>query len=309
MEKILPVAPLLSRVPEVYADAETGMAPGIAALDPDWLDHFYERCPVHLKNLMKLEQRDYPEAGEKAEKMYAKVKMPFVFYPGYSTNAYDYQMLTIFLLVLLCVIIAAPIYSAEYQTHADDILRCAKYGKGKLAVIKLAAAVLITAVSFALCMALHLILSNSFFGWDFLKSSMQLVFSTVSLSAMTIGQLQLAVAAAGFASLLASVSFTLFLTSPCQNTVAALALALLFFLSPIILFMASGGNGISWLRCLLPSGGVSILGGFASEMRDFNFLHIGSRCVWTPYVILVAALVEIPVFTGLTIRSYCRHSQ
>lgn len=69
--------------------------------------------------------------------MYAKVKMPFAFYPGYSTNAYDYQMLTIFLLVLLCVIIAAPIYSAEYQTHADDILRCAKYGKGKLAVIKL----------------------------------------------------------------------------------------------------------------------------------------------------------------------------
>lgn len=309
VEKILPVAPLLSRVPEVYADAETGMAPGIAALDPDWLDHFYESCPVHLKNLMKLEQRDYPEAGEKAEKMYAKVKMPFVFYPGYSTNAYDYQMLTIFLLVLLCVIIAAPIYSAEYQTHADDILRCAKYGKGKLAVIKLAAAVLITAVSFALCMALHLILSNSFFGWDFLKSSMQLVFSTVSLSAMTIGQLQLAVAAAGFASLLASVSFTLFLSSRCQNTVAALALALLFFLSPIILFMASGGNGISWLRCLLPSGGVSILGGFASEMTDFNFLHIGSRCVWTPYVILGAALVEIPVFTVLTIRSYCRHSQ
>lgn len=57
------------------------------------------------------------------------------------------------------------------------------------------------------------------------------------------------------------------------------------------------------------AGGVSILGGFASEMTDFNFLHIGSRCVWTPYVILGAALVEIPVFTVLTIRSYCRHSQ
>ena len=48
---------------------------------------------------------------------------------------------------------------------------------------------------------------------------------------------------------------------------------------------------------------------YTSEMTDFNFLHIGSRCVWTPYVILGAALVEIPVFTVLTIRSYCRHSQ
>ena len=258
---------------------------------------------------MKLEQKNHPEAAQQAEKMYAKVKMPFTYYPGYSTNAYDYQMLTVFLLTLFCVIIAAPVYSADYQTHADDILRCTRYGKRRLAVVKLASALVITSVSFLLCASWHLVLSNSFFGWDMLKSSMQLVFSTVSLSDLNIGQLQLIVTAAGFACLLASVCFTLFLSSRCKTTVSALALSLLFFLSPIILFMSSSGNGVSWLRCILPSGGISILGGFASEVTDFNFLHIGGYSLWAPFVILGAALAEIPVFAGLSVRGYCRHFQ
>lgn len=308
-ENILPIAPLLSRITEVYADPETGMAPGITALAPEQLDHYYESCVSHLDDLMKLEQKEHPMAQEKARAMYAKVKMPFVFYSGYNTNAYDYQVLLIFLVVLFCTVITAPVFSAEYQTQADDILRCTKYGKFRLAVVKLLSALLITSAAFLCCAAVYLALSNSFFGWDMLKTSMQLIFSSVSLGSMNIGQLQLAVAAAGWASLLASISFTLFLSSRCKNTVTALSLALLFFLSPIILYMASSGNAVSWLRCLLPSGGVSILGGFAGEMTGFNFLHLGNFSVWSPYVIAAASLIEIPVFLAAAAWSYCRHSQ
>lgn len=295
-ENILPIAPLLSRITEVYADPETGMAPGLTDLAPEQLDHYYESCVTHLDDLMKLEQKEHPAAQEKARALYAKVKMPFVFYPGYNTNAFDYQMLLIFLVVLFCTVIAAPVFSAEYQTQADDILRCTKHGKIRLAVIKLLS-------------ALYLVLSNSFYGWDMLKTSIQLIFSSVSLGSMNIGQLQLAVVAAGWASLLASISFTLFLSSRCKNTVTALSIALLFFLAPIILYMASSGNVVSWLRCLLPSGGVSILGGFAGEMTDFNFLHLGNFSVWSPYVIAAASLIEIPVFLAAASWSYCRHSQ
>ena len=124
-----------------------------------------------------------------------------MFYPGYNTNAYDYQMLLIFLVVLFCTVIAAPVFSAEYQTQADDILRCTKYGKARLAVIKLLSALFITSAAFLCCAALYLVLSNSFYGWDMLKTSIQLIFSSVSLGSMNIGQLQLAVTAAGWASL------------------------------------------------------------------------------------------------------------
>lgn len=308
-ENILPIAPLLPRITEVYADPDTGMSPGLTDLAPEQLDHYYESCVTHLDDLMKLEQKEHPAAREKARALYAKVPMPFVFYPGYNSNAYDYQLLLFFLVVLFCIVIAAPVFSAEYQTQADDILRCTKYGKARLAVVKLLSAALITSAAFLCCAAVYLVLSNSFFGWDMLQTSMQLVFSSVSLGGMNIGQLQLAVTAAGWASLLASVSFTLFLSTRCKNTVTALALALLFFLAPIILFMASSGNAVSWLRCLLPSGGVSILGGIAGELTDFNFLHLGKFSIWAPYVIAAASLIEIPVFLAAAVWSYCRHSQ
>ena len=110
--------------------------------------------------------------------------MPFVFYPGYNTNAYDYQMLLIFLVVLFCTVIAAPVFSAEYQTQADDILRCTKYGKARLAVIKLLSALFITSAAFLCCAALYLVLSNSFYGWDMLKTSIPVSYTHLRLTLM-----------------------------------------------------------------------------------------------------------------------------
>ena len=83
-------------------------------------------------------------------------------------------------------------------------------------MIKLLSALFITSAAFLCCAALYLVLSNSFYGWDMLKTSIQLIFSSVSLGSMNIGQLQLAVTAAGWASLLATISFTLFLSSRCK---------------------------------------------------------------------------------------------
>ena len=43
------------------------------------------------------------------------------------------------------------------------------------------------------------------------------------------------------------------------------------------------------------------------QLTDLNYLHIGQMYLWTPYVILVAAAVEIPIFTLLAVRAYCKH--
>ena len=66
--------------------------------------------------------------------MYDQVKKPYEIYPGYNTDAMDYQMLLAYVLVLLCTVIAAPVFTSDYQTGADDILRCTKYGTVKLAI-------------------------------------------------------------------------------------------------------------------------------------------------------------------------------
>lgn len=46
---------------------------------------------------------------------------------------------------------------------------------------------------------------------------------------------------------------------------------------------------------------------FLYQLYGFNFLHIGDMSFWTPYIILISAAVEIPLFLFLAIRAYCKH--
>ena len=58
---------------------------------------------------MKLEQKDNPAAQQSAIQMYEKVRTPFYYYPGYGTNMSEYEGIFLFLLMFLCVMIAAPL--------------------------------------------------------------------------------------------------------------------------------------------------------------------------------------------------------
>ena len=69
------------------------------------------------------------------------MEKPFQYYSGIGSNAMDYQVLLIYLITILCVVIASPIFSSDYQTGADDILRCTKHGRGKMAGRKIGSAV------------------------------------------------------------------------------------------------------------------------------------------------------------------------
>ncbi len=73
------------------------------------------------------------------------------------------------------------------------------------------------------------------------------------------------------------------------------------------MFAGSGGNLESWLKFCLPSGGIGFGTGFYWELTGFNFLRFGASSVWTPYIIPVAAGIEIVLFFILAIRSYSRH--
>ncbi|MDE5891793.1 MAG: hypothetical protein K2H45_02595, partial [Acetatifactor sp.] len=57
-QEILPYAPLLHGVKEAFADPDTGMAPSIMEIEPEWIDGYYSACENRIVNLMKLEQPD-----------------------------------------------------------------------------------------------------------------------------------------------------------------------------------------------------------------------------------------------------------
>ena len=303
--EILPYAPLLHGVREAFADPDSGIAPSLMDIDPEKIEDFYSACEARLDSLMKLEQRDHPRAQEAAKRLYSRVETPYQLYPGYNTDAMDYQLLLSFLIVLFCTVIAAPIFTSDYQTGADDIYRCTKYGRVKFAVTKLLSALLICGTAFSLCAVVFLLVSNSLYGWECTKTSMQMLYSIVNLPNLNLGQLQWVCAGGYLLCLLATVSFTLFLSSRLRNVVASLAVALVCCILPVILYVALPSEIGQWIYTVLPAGGVALQTSFLYTLVDFAFWNMGNLAIWTPYVMLGAYCVEIPLFLCLAVYSYC----
>lgn len=305
--EILPYNPLLHGVREAFADPDSGLAPSLMDVDPERIEDLYGACEARIDSLMKMEQKNHPAAQENAKAMYSRVDTPYQFYPGYNTDAMDYQLLLAFLIVLFCAVIAAPIFTSDYQTGADDIYRCTKFGRVKFAVTKIASALVICCAAFSLCAAVYLLVSNSLFGWECTKTSMQMLYSVVNLPNLNLGQLQWVCAGGYSLCLLATVSFTLFLSSRLRNVVASLSVSLVCCILPVILYVALPSEIGQWIYTILPAGGVALQTSFLYSLVDFAFWNIGNLAIWTPYVMLGAYCVEIPLFLCLAVHSYCAH--
>lgn len=307
--ELFPYAALTARLREVMADADTGAAPEYAQITEKDACSFYERCRTHLTDLMNMEQKDNPAAGQIARNMYAKVQPPFYYYEGYDSNMAEYLGMYLFLLMFLCALVTAPLFCAEYQTGADDILRSTKHGRHTLAVVKILSALCISAALFAVCMTIFTLVSNSVFGWESCKTSLQMLFSAACLLDINVGQMQGLVALAGLTALLSCVSLTLFLSSACKNTTAATGLTIAVCLFPSVLYTMTGSDFSAYLRVLIPSGALGGTNAFFYALTFyFEFLKIGPWTVWTPWLLLTVPVAEIPLFLRLTVRTYCRRS-
>ena len=306
IENIMAIRPMLKGLTEAFADPKTGIGADLMDIEPDEVEqYFYEKCASHLDDIMNLEQKDYPTARQFATDKYAKLNQPLCIYSGMSRDAFDYIELYILVLSILCIAIAAPVFANEYQTGRDSILRCTKYGRVKLAVTRIMAACSIFIVIFILGMALHLTILNFAFGTDCLKTSFQILFSIISLPNINLGQLQIILVLSGLLSVLATISCTLFLSAKCKDSLTALLISIVILFLPIFTYSAIGGA--SWLSTLLPSSGIGMQNNFLYQLGNFNFLHIGGMSFWTPYVVLILAAIEVPIFLFLAIRSYCKH--
>lgn len=300
----LPRSPFIHGVLEIYANPETGMAPELLNIDSPELDNYYEDCDARLASLMKQEQPKNTAAWCDAEEKYADVSKPYLYYSGITSDAMDYESLLLFLILICCAMIAAPVFSSDYQTEADSILRCTKYGRFRLAVTKILSALIISGVSLCVCASLWIVITNSLFGWDSVKTSVQILYSITSLVPWNIGQLQLNVAFVGILSLMATVSFILFISSRCKNQMAVMSLALFTCILPVFLSSALPDTIGIWFHCIWPTGAIGLQNSILYDFTGYDYLTIGSFTMWTPYVIMIAAIVEVPLFIALAIRSY-----
>ena len=105
--------------------------------------------------------------------------------------------------------------------------------------------------SFAFGMTIHLLISDLAFGMDCLKSSFQMLFSIINLPNLNLGQLQVILALTGLLSMLASVSFTLFLSAKCKDSLTVLLVSLVILLLPTFVYSALASA--TWISTILPS--------------------------------------------------------
>jgi len=302
IQKIEPVYPLLVLVgntlaPEdknLYSMTDADVAPEDA---PRIYEQYLERLVLKGKN--EAEQ-------EKIRELSKDIRTPFIYKTGYEISSYEYLTLYVLLMMLVFVVIISPIFSAEYQTGADSILRCTRHGRAHLAVAKIVTAVLIFVLTFLTGVGVYLLITDLVFGVEGLKMSVQMVWSSLMIPGFTAGQTQAAVAAGLFLTLSATVSCTLFLSAKCRNVQDSLKISLLLGLLPMILAVVSSANVIKIIRCILPANGIGLTNSFLYELLGTDFVHIGSAVIWTPYLMTGAALAEIPLFLILTVRVYCR---
>lgn len=308
-KRILPIYPLLPRVREAFSDRKTGMAPSVMEISPEQVDDFYEACDERIIALGEMEQKNSQAARQFMRDKYQSVEKPYLYYPGYNSDAMDYELFLAILLLLFCTVIAAPAFSSDYQTGADDILRCTRHGRMRLGISKTVVVAGISGVLFTVCMTIYLLLSNSFFGWECTKTSIQVEYSVTSLANWNMGELQLAVMFAGLLTVIATVCFTAFLSSRCRNVITSLSIGLVMCFAPIFIYMSipdSFKPGL-WLRCMLPSGGLGMMSSFLYSIIDYDFLTLGSLAVWTPYAMAGFAAVETVIFAITAVRSYVVH--
>lgn len=303
VEKINPVDPLLFPLSEVYADPGTGLPTELTDISLEEIPDFYGRAVEHIGDLAAREYGSQ-DVVDKATEMYQQIDMPFQLYGDYSANALDYIVLNIFLLFLICVAIAAPTFSENYENGSDHILRCTRYGRRHCAGLRLLALVLIFTVYYLICMGIEVRILNQAFGTESLKTSVQMVWQVIALVPLNIGELQRVSVLGGLLSLLSSTCLAVFISARMKSAMVSMLFSLIVAILPTILYFAVG---LSWLVFLWPSSGVGMQNSLMYQFQDTNFLTIGDRGIWVPWVVITAAAVELVVFAALSIRTYCKH--
>ena len=303
-EKIYPIMPVLNVIEQVLVPDGKNLY-NMEAFDVKEEDAatIYEKYREEIQGLSQ-----NPELVKEMQKISGSVKTPFTYESGMTLETVDYYTIYLFLVMFAFIVIASPVYAAEYQTGADDVIRCTKNGRVRIAVTKILVTFTLAVATFVASSLTFVAVLYILYGGSGFGTSIQMGY-VFYLPALTIGSMLKLQIAGGVLFTLATVSFVLFLSSKCKNVQTALISAFGIAILPMILNMAGNNNVLNIMRCILPTGGFGLINGLQSELMARNFALVAGHYIWIPYILLVAAAVAVPVFVGLTIVSYCRRGR
>ena len=274
-------------------------------ITPDMAAQYYTQRKAYIEEAMTLNYG--PAAAAAALRLDEDTTEPFYYEFGFGTGSNIASTLPVclFAVAVACSVICAPVFASDYSTGADDIQRCARYGRKRLGKSRLLAAMTLSTVLYVVCAGVFVALTLAVFGDD--KTSAQLALDALVLGNITMNGVLILTLAAGLLSVFAMTAFTLWLSARMRSGVAVLAVTLAVAMTPTFLIVLLRESAVGdWLRLLLPSGGLGLGTGMFVDIQVGKFLTIGSLAIWTPFVMLAAPVIETPVFAMLAQRAYVR---
>lgn len=305
--EINPIQQLLFDLGDLYPD-ENGQTQPWLDIDSDEVTSYYETIPLRVESLAQTQYPDVPGVGNYFAALYAQVDTPFNYEPGADATTLDYLIMLSFVLLLCCALIAAPVFASDLQTGADDIQRCTKHGRARLALVRVFASLLICGMLTSFCLALYWCISNSLYGWEVTDASAQMLslFGPLTPLPFDFGGLQILFSVLALLTILATVCAVLLLSSRLKNLVAATGCALLLCFLPVLVYMILPAAVVDWVNTFLPSTGVALQACTLYATRYYNILHLGDLICWTPIATSIAGAVELVLFAILAVVNYVR---
>ena len=191
------------------------------------------------------EQKEY--WGSMADKV--DTPLQYGYYEGWEVIISSFELL-MFALLAICMV-AAPVFSGEYQTGTDAVLLSAKYGKTKLATAKIAATFLFGTVAFILHIIVACGLPLIAFGTDGWNLPLQIANTAIPYP-FTFLQAVLINIGIIFLVLFAMIGFTLFLSSKMKSPYLVLIILVPILFIPLFLTPNGTAGGYNLALFLLP---------------------------------------------------------
>lgn len=299
-------SPITSLLTFGFPDMDAALEKGLRTHDLTTQDvmAFYENRASN-QNAFFTESRLSEAVLKNVQNMESRVNKPFYYASnaGWDT-AVEYVGLITMMIAFLATVIAAQVFSNSYRSGEDEILRCTKYGRKQFAKAKVLATLILVAGLYVVCILVLLGVNCATLGADGLQTSIQFM-DVLSPVPLTYGGMWLWSAVFGFVAILATVSSVLFFSSKFKASIFVMALSLPLIILPMLMRFALNVSSFMLILVsdILPSSGLTIL--YSVIGGSGGLRHYGS--VWSPYVIIIAAAIEIIVLCLLTVRAYKKH--
>ncbi len=325
-KKIAPIENIVEKLEKIYSFSSSKS--NIQNLTEEDALNFYNKSLEYTNSSIKMhEPKNYKKLIKYYDNLSLHIKTPFIYYPLSNFKILDYLMILIFILTIVSIIIAIPIFTGKYQKKANDILYCTKLGSKYFLKTKIISCLILCSLIYLICITIYFIVINTIYGWDTRKTSIQMLFNIdlLTFSSINFGQVQLIAIVFKLLALISTVCFILLISSITKSVYMSGIIFFLVYIIQILFPEIFNFSATMLFNCILPTGGLLPIDGliysdsqyyysidefnlFYNLIYNINFSHIVPLSFWPLIAFFVMRLFEIPILIYLTIYFYCRES-